>query len=114
MYGTSGLVRKTVYSKMKDKETQIMSDFSADLKPFYDGPAQLRYERQSSDVATEELSRHLLSRGDFLDRQLRVLEVLQNDPLFDKSQQMNLARPVRQKPFTPWRHSLSSPRIDII
>jgi acyl-CoA oxidase len=71
-----------------------MPDFSDQLKPLYDGPAQLASERQKSNVQVEELKKHLLSRDNFLDRQTRIVKVLENDPIFDKSQQMNLARPV--------------------
>lgn len=71
-----------------------MPDFSDNLKPLYDGPAQLTSERQHSNVQVEELKQHLLSRNGFLERQSRILKVLENDPLFSKSQQMNLARPV--------------------
>jgi acyl-CoA oxidase len=74
-----------------------MPDFSDNLKPLYDGPAQLASERQRSNILAEELTKHLLSRNGFLDRQTRICNVLENDPLFNKSQQMNLSRPVSDK-----------------
>lgn len=73
-----------------------MPDFTDDLKPASPGgPEILAKERSQSDVSIEELSKHLLSRNDFLNRQERVLRVLQKDPLFNKSKQMNLSRPER-------------------
>jgi hypothetical protein len=72
-----------------------MGDFSDHLKPLYDGPAQLSKERQASNVEADVLSRHLFSRDGFLDRQARIRRVLEKDPLFNKSKQMNLSRPVR-------------------
>jgi acyl-CoA oxidase len=72
-----------------------MADFSDQLKPLYDGSSQLTLERQNSNIQTEELKSYLLSRDGFLARQHRIVKILENDPIFDKSQQMNLARPVR-------------------
>lgn len=75
-----------------------MPDFSDNLSPASPtGPSILAQERGNSDVPTEELSRHLLSRNDFLERQKRILPILQADPLFDKSNQLNLSRPDRYK-----------------
>ena len=71
-----------------------MPDFSDNLKPLYDGPAQLTSERQRSNILVEKLTKHLLTRNGFLERQARILQVLENDPIFNKSQQMNLSRPV--------------------
>ncbi|TKA58712.1 hypothetical protein B0A55_11999 [Friedmanniomyces simplex] len=71
-------------------------DFTDDLKPAGPtGPDVLAKERNQSDVPIDELARHLLGRNDFLARQDRVLRVLENEPLFDKSKQMNLSRPDR-------------------
>lgn len=73
-----------------------MRDFTDELKPAGPGgPAILAKEREQSDVPIDELSRHLLSRNNFLERQERVLRILEKDPLFSKSKQQNLSRPER-------------------
>ena len=72
-----------------------MPDFTDNLKPAQDGTAILTKERSQSDVPEEELSKHLLSRNGFLDRQKRILRVLGKDPLFNKTKQFNLSRPER-------------------
>jgi len=73
-----------------------MPDFTDDLKPASPtGPDILAKERGQSDVPISELSQHLLSRNDFLNRQERVLRILEKEPLFNKSKQMNLSRPER-------------------
>lgn len=72
-----------------------MPDFTDNLKPAQNGTAILDRERSQSDVAQDELAQHLLSRNDFLGRQQRILRVLERDPLFNKSKQMNLSRPER-------------------
>ena len=72
-----------------------MPDFTDSLKPASDGTAILDKERSQSDVPEQELSRHLLSRDDFLGRQQRILKILEKDPLFNKTKQFNLSRPER-------------------
>ncbi|KAH9826779.1 Peroxisomal acyl-coenzyme A oxidase 1 [Teratosphaeria destructans] len=73
-----------------------MPDFTDNLKPAAPhGSDILATERSQSDVPVDELSRHLLCRNDFLHRQDRVLKVLEKDPLFNKSRQLNLSRPER-------------------
>lgn len=72
-----------------------MPDFTDKLKPAYDGAETLAAERSGSSISVDELSKHLLSRDDFLNRQARVVKVLEKEPLFSKKQQMNLSRPVR-------------------
>ncbi|KAF2185589.1 acyl-CoA oxidase [Zopfia rhizophila CBS 207.26] len=72
-----------------------MADFTDKLKPRYDGAATLEAERNSSDINVDELAKHLLSRDGFLERQERVLKVLEKEKLFRKEQQMNLSRPER-------------------
>ncbi|KAF2399459.1 acyl-CoA oxidase [Trichodelitschia bisporula] len=72
-----------------------MPDFTDNLKPKDDGSAILKAERDRSPISTEELSRHLFSKNGFLERQQRVLRVLEKEPLFQKKQQLNLARPDR-------------------
>jgi len=73
----------------------MMPDFTDSLKPAYDGAATLEEERAGSAIDVEGLSKHLLSREGFLERQARIVKVLEREKLFDKSQQMNLSRPVR-------------------
>ncbi|KAL9088347.1 MAG: hypothetical protein Q9165_006272 [Trypethelium subeluteriae] len=72
-----------------------MPDFTDDLKPLYDGQATLAAERDRSPINAEELSKHLLSRDGFLERQKRVVSVLKSEKLFSKRQQANLSRPER-------------------
>jgi acyl-CoA oxidase len=75
-----------------------MADFTDKLKPASPtGPDTLSFERNRSDVPIDELSQHLLSRNDFLQRQARILSILQADPLFNKLKQANLSRPDRYK-----------------
>jgi acyl-CoA oxidase len=72
-----------------------MPDFTDNLKPSYDGSAILQAERDNSSISVVELSKHLLSRDDFLDRQDRIVPILSSEPLFSKTQQLNLSRPDR-------------------
>lgn len=72
-----------------------MPDFTDNLKPSTDGTAVLTEERNGSNVPIEELAQHLLSRNGFLERQQRILTVLEGDPLFNKVKQFNLSRPER-------------------
>jgi len=73
-----------------------MSDFSAELKPADpQGPDVLAQERAGSDVNVEQLAQHLLHRGDFLQRQSKILDVIEKRPYFCKKNQLNLARPDR-------------------
>jgi hypothetical protein len=69
-----------------------MPDFTEKLQPASPtGPDTLSFERNRSDVPIDELSQHLLSRNDFLQRQARILPILQEDPLFNKLKQANLS-----------------------
>jgi acyl-CoA oxidase len=72
-----------------------MSDFTAKLRPQYDGRAILAQERRQSPLDVTELSHHLLSRDGFLERQSRIVTILATDALFDKKNQLNLSRPAR-------------------
>lgn len=73
-----------------------MPDFTDNLKPASpDGPETLQKERSGSKLNSDELAKHLLSRNNFLERQKRVVSVLQSDPLFNKKNQLNLSRPDR-------------------
>ena len=71
-----------------------MPDFTDNLKPKYDGSATIEAERARSSVKVDELTKQLLSRNGFLDRQERILRILEKEPLCSKKQQMNLSRPV--------------------
>ncbi|PGG96865.1 hypothetical protein AJ79_09427 [Helicocarpus griseus UAMH5409] len=72
-------------------------DFSAALKPAApDGATILANERARSSIPVEDFSRYLLT-PQYLDKQDRILKVLENDPLFKKTNQANLARPDRYK-----------------
>ena len=73
-----------------------MSDFSDQLKPAEpSGPSILTEERKKSNVNTDQLAKHILSRGDFLERQKRILAILKDLRYFQKRNQLNLARPDR-------------------
>lgn len=73
-----------------------MPDFTDNLKPSSpDGPETLQKERAGSKLDSDELAKHLLSRNDFLERQKRIVPILQSDKLFSKKNQLNLSRPDR-------------------
>ncbi|KAK5110250.1 hypothetical protein LTR62_006103 [Meristemomyces frigidus] len=76
-----------------------MPDFTDTLQPsaIPTGPDILSKERANSNVPIDELATHLLSRNDFLNRQERVLRILEKEPLFNKSKQLNLSRPDRYR-----------------
>lgn len=74
------------------------SDFTAALKPHpeADGAAILAERRQQSDIDTSELSNHLFGAA-YLERQQRVLSIIERERVFSKAQQANLSRPDRYK-----------------
>jgi acyl-CoA oxidase len=73
-----------------------MADFTDKLKPAEpQGPDILAQERAASNVDGERLARHLLSRNDFLERQKKILAILEPIPIFCKKNQLNMARPDR-------------------
>jgi acyl-CoA oxidase len=75
-----------------------MDDFTKDLQPSQpDGPSTLARERSQSGLPVQELARYLLSKGGFLERQRRILEIVEKQPLLSKSKQQNLSRPDRYK-----------------
>ncbi|PKY04427.1 acyl-CoA oxidase [Aspergillus campestris IBT 28561] len=75
-----------------------MPDFTDKLRPKQpDGPEILTLERVGSDIAIGELAHHLLGQDGFLERQTRILPIVQKEPLFDKTRQQNLSRPERFK-----------------
>ncbi|CAG8908450.1 unnamed protein product [Penicillium egyptiacum] len=75
-----------------------MPDFTDNLRPSQpDGPTTLGRERQQSNIATEELGQYLLGSDGFLERQARILPIIEQEPLFSKEQQQNLSRPERFK-----------------
>ncbi|OGM39650.1 fatty-acyl coenzyme A oxidase (Pox1) [Aspergillus bombycis] len=69
-----------------------MSDFTDHLRPSHDGPAILAKERAQSNIPVDELAHHLLSKDGHLQRQARILSILEKEPLFDKKCQANLSR----------------------
>lgn len=80
------------------KQSRGMPDFTDNLKPAGPGgPAILSKERSQSDVPVQELAQHLFPRDGFLGRQERILRILEKEPLFNKSKQMNLSRPERYR-----------------
>jgi acyl-CoA oxidase len=54
-------------------------------------------KRQKSSVSVDELSKQLLSRNQFLERQSRILKLIENDPLFSKREQLDVSRVERFK-----------------
>jgi acyl-CoA oxidase len=73
-----------------------MPDFTDKLKPADPlGPSVLSRERNASNIPVQELAKHLLSRNGFLQRQARILPILQKETLFRKIKQSNLSRPER-------------------
>ena len=73
-----------------------MTDFTDQLRPQApDGPEVLTEQRSRSNLNVDQLAEHLLFREDFLERQKRVLPVLQSHVIFSKKNQLNLARPDR-------------------
>lgn len=75
-----------------------MVDFTDNLKPSEpSGPRTLAKERAQSSVCDGKLSQHLLSDNGFLERQQRVLKILERESLLSKSTQLNLSRPDRYK-----------------
>ncbi|KAK5045202.1 hypothetical protein LTR84_009535 [Exophiala bonariae] len=73
-----------------------MTDFTDKLRPADpQGPDILAQERSGSNVNNDQLAKHLLSRNGFLDRQKKILSVLEPIPIFCKKNQLNMARPDR-------------------
>ncbi|KAH7401569.1 acyl-CoA oxidase [Pyrenochaeta sp. MPI-SDFR-AT-0127] len=72
-----------------------MADFTDHLLPAHDGTAILQTERDSSAIDVSQLAKHLLGRDGFLERQVKVLNVLTKEKIFKKDQQLNLSRPER-------------------
>ncbi|KAL4789566.1 acyl-CoA dehydrogenase/oxidase C-terminal [Aspergillus venezuelensis] len=75
-----------------------MPDFTDTLRPAEpSGSSLLAHERSQSSIAIDKLSQHLLSHDGFLQRQNKVLPILQSHPLLQKTQQANFSRPSRFK-----------------
>jgi len=73
-----------------------MADFTDKLQPASpSGPSILAQERSGSNVNVDQLAKHLLSRNGFLERQKRILSILEPIPYFCKKNQLNMARPDR-------------------
>jgi acyl-CoA oxidase len=73
-----------------------MTDFTHHLRPTApDGPEVLAGERSRSGLSVDQLAHHLLCRNGFLERQKRIVSILQSYPVFSKKNQLNLARPDR-------------------
>ncbi|KAE8359934.1 acyl-CoA dehydrogenase/oxidase C-terminal [Aspergillus caelatus] len=69
------------------------SDFTDHLQPSQpDGPELLARKRAQSHISVDELARHLLDQDGYLERQARVLRIVEKEPLFDKKRQANLSR----------------------
>ncbi|KAJ5647967.1 hypothetical protein N7490_004339 [Penicillium lividum] len=75
-----------------------MPDFTDKLRPSQpDGPATLAREREQSHISVDELGHHLFSSDGFLERQARILPILQREPLLGKDKQQTLSRTERFK-----------------
>ncbi|EXJ95190.1 hypothetical protein A1O1_00309 [Capronia coronata CBS 617.96] len=73
-----------------------MGDFTDKLRPADpQGPSILAQERAGSNLNVDQLANHLLSRNDFLQRQKRILSILETIPILCKKNQLNMARPDR-------------------
>ncbi|RFU30477.1 hypothetical protein B7463_g5880, partial [Scytalidium lignicola] len=74
-----------------------MTDFTSNLKPADTSNGSEIYlrERSQSLLPVQELANHLLSQDGFLERQERILKIIEAEPLFSKTNQMNLSRPDR-------------------
>jgi acyl-CoA oxidase len=71
-----------------------MPNFTDSLKPREpSGSSILAEERARSDISASELSQKLFAGGDYLERQARILPIIEAEALFDKKQQANLSRP---------------------
>lgn len=75
-----------------------MSDFTSNLRPHpdADGKSILQRERDGSNIDVNELSEHLFGTS-YLERQRRVLTILEKEKIFSKTNQANLSRPDRYK-----------------
>lgn len=74
-------------------ELVSMGDFTQKLRPRQpDGPSILLQERTQSNISVDELAHHLLAHNGYLDRQSRILPLLEQEPLFNKMNQANLSR----------------------
>ncbi|KAE8382411.1 acyl-CoA dehydrogenase/oxidase C-terminal [Aspergillus bertholletiae] len=70
-----------------------MSDFTDHLQPSQpNGPEILARKRAQTHIPVNELAHHLLANDGYLERQARILRILENEPLFDKKRQANLSR----------------------
>jgi len=75
-----------------------MEDFTDHLKPAKPrGPETLAKERNQSPIDATALGNHLLSSDGFLERQERILKLVQKEKLLSKEKQQNLSRPDRYK-----------------
>ena len=75
-----------------------MRDFTDHLQPAKPtGPDTLAKERSQSSIPVDALGSHLLSDDGFLERQERILQVVQKEKLLSKETQQNLSRPDRYK-----------------
>lgn len=73
----------------------VNDDWVNDLKPSGMGGAEsIAQERLRSQIPVSELSLHVLG-SEFLERQERILNLLEHDKLFSKTTQANLSRPQR-------------------
>ncbi|GMF75311.1 unnamed protein product [Aspergillus oryzae] len=70
-----------------------MSDFTDHLRPSQpNGPEILAWKRAQTHIPVDELAHHLLAQDGYLERQARILRIVEQEPLFDKKRQANLSR----------------------
>lgn len=72
-----------------------MPDFTDSLRPAESSIELRNKERARSDIDVKQLAEHLLSRDGFLERQKRMLAIVEVQPVFSKKNQLNLSRPHR-------------------
>ncbi|EIT82120.1 acyl-CoA oxidase [Aspergillus oryzae 100-8] len=70
-----------------------MSNFTDHLRPSQpNGPEILARKRAQTHIPVDELAHHLLAQDGYLERQARILRIVEQEPLFDKKRQANLSR----------------------
>lgn len=98
MIFTSRRIQHQKFPCSSNSTSTRMPDFTDNLRPSQpDGPTTLARERSQSNISVDELGHHLLSSEGFLERQSRILPILEREPLLSKDKQQNLSRPERFK-----------------
>ncbi|KAB8205210.1 hypothetical protein BDV34DRAFT_235315 [Aspergillus parasiticus] len=87
-HDAKGITRPWTVSRLSN-----MSDFTDHLQPSQpNGPEILARKRAQTHIPVDELAHHLLAQDGYLERQARILRIVEKEPLFDKKRQANLSR----------------------